>query len=296
MKKIKYYVRKNLISFVIGVILFGSLGVYATVTFNSKDVSYENKTSGLASNSVQGAIDELYKECTSKTAGEMLIENADLEKDEYECRFFFKGEKPNNYITFNDELWRIISVECDGKIKIMRDKSIISKAWDSNSLNNWLTPSSLNTYLNGEYLNGLKIAAQNQIVIHKWNIGSITNNNNDLANQINDENKKSWDGKIALPTVSEYLRTNSNTNCKTFNANNNNYNICKNTTWMLYSEFWWTLTSVSGNNNVFTVRYDGHLDFYNSFTSISVRPSVYLSSDIKITGGDGSQNNPYRIE
>ena len=28
----------------------------------------------------------------------------------------------------------------------------------------------------------------------------------------------------------------------------------------------------------------------------TLRPSVYLSSDIKITGGDGSQSNPYTIK
>ena len=47
-----------------------------------------------------------------------------------------------------------------------------------------------------------------------------------------------WQGKIALPTVSEYLRTNSNTNCKTFITYNNNYNTCKNTTWMFNNSNW----------------------------------------------------------
>lgn len=35
-------------------------------------------------------------------------------------RYVFKGANPNNYIKFNDELWRIMSLEKDGSLKIIR--------------------------------------------------------------------------------------------------------------------------------------------------------------------------------
>ena len=37
-----------------------------------------------------------------------------------------KGANPNNYVTFNNETagWRIISINSDGTIKIMRDEDI----------------------------------------------------------------------------------------------------------------------------------------------------------------------------
>ncbi len=41
-----------------------------------------------------------------------------------EGRFIYKGANPNNYITFNNELWRIISVENDGSLKIVKNDSI----------------------------------------------------------------------------------------------------------------------------------------------------------------------------
>ena len=41
--------------------------------------------------------------------------------DKYnEERYVYKGGNPNNFIKFNDELWRIISVEKDGTLKIIR--------------------------------------------------------------------------------------------------------------------------------------------------------------------------------
>ena len=80
--------------------------------------------------------------------------------------------------------------------------------------NNWAN-ASINKYLNGTYYNNLNSVAQSQIVSHDWSIGEVTDVNNDLADQINDENSSKWNGKIALPTLSEFIRTNSNTDCNT---------------------------------------------------------------------------------
>src|SRR5699024_1470223 len=83
-----------------------------------------------------------------------VVESGDgLYADEYEeGRYIYKGANPNNYITFSGETWRIISVENDGSIKIMRNESIGKRAWDSSNSNNWARPATLNTYLNEEYL------------------------------------------------------------------------------------------------------------------------------------------------
>ena len=35
-------------------------------------------------------------------------------------RYIYRGANPNNYITFNDEEWRIVSVETDGTLKIVK--------------------------------------------------------------------------------------------------------------------------------------------------------------------------------
>ena len=307
-EKMKYYVRKNLISFLIGLILFGSIGVYAIVTFNSKDVSYENEASGLASKNVQGAIDELYTECTAEkidVGGEEVVITTTgdgLYKDEYEeGRYIYKGKNVNNYITFNNEVWRIVSVEPDKTIKIMREASIGNRAWDSSDSNNWARPASLNTYLNGSYLTEtLNSTAQGQIVPKDWSIGTVTYNNNDLADQIKDEKATTWSGKVALVTVSEYLRSNSNQNsCGTFSKNNSNYDSCISTTWMQHSSisYWWTLSPNAGYSNyVFHVISYGRVgNYYAHDTTDAVRPAVYLSSGVQIVSGDGSQNNPYQI-
>ena len=297
----KKYIKTNIIGFVIGGLIISGVAVYAAVTFPSNEVIYDNGTSGLESNNVQGAIDELYKTCTEKTpVGDQILENASLEKDPYECRYFFTGANPNNYVTFNGEPagWRIISVECDGTIKIMKNTSIGNMAWDSagsDGIYDWVRPADLNTYLNGTYLSSLSSISQNQISSHDWGIGKVTYNNKNLQTQITAENKAIWNGKIALPTVSEYLRTNSNSSCKTYNSIMSNYSTCKNTNWMFNSTLnWWTLSpSANVTNYVFDSNIYGYVTYRPANSATEVRPAVYLSSELEITGGDGSQSNPY---
>ena len=304
-EKIKEFAKSYLVGLILGIIACGTIGVIAATYFPSKDVTYDNTASGLQSNNVQGAIDELYGVCTAEPpAGDQIIEDNGLEKDPYECRYFFTGANPNNYVTFNGETagWRIISVGCDGTIKIMKTANINTSytlAWDTSGSygnNNWARPASLNTYLNGTYLNSLSSEAQGQIVASDFSIGANEEDSNYLADIVNYENRTTWNGKIALPTVSEYLRTNSNSNCKSFVSINNNYGTCRRTTWMYDSNInWWTLSPHSGYSYyVFIVLNNGGVTYINaSRTNYVVRPAITLSSEVQITGGTGTESNPY---
>ena len=231
---------------------------------------------------------------------DQIIEDAGLTKDEYECRYFFTGANPNNYITFNDEDagWRIISVECDGRLKIVKNNNIGSMAWDtsgSSGNNNWARPATLNTYLNSTYYNSLNNIAQSQIIASNFSIGAINFGSN-ISTQVNDENSNKWYGQIALPTFSEYIRTNSNkTSCGTSSLINNNCSSCVSTGWMDNNDGWWTLTPASGITIIaFYTHSSGDVNGINAGPSKGkVRPALYLSSEIKITSG--TESDPYQI-
>ena len=153
-KKIKEFSKKYLIGFTLGLISAGIVVVYAETYFPSNQTTYDNSASGMAATDVQGAIDELYNTCfPPKTGGDAILDEVDivtsgdgLYEDEYEDgKYTYKGANPNNYITFNDETagWRIISINSDGTIKIMRDANINTSnnlAWDSSNSNNWNRP------------------------------------------------------------------------------------------------------------------------------------------------------------
>ena len=301
--KTKEFLKKYLIGFILGFVSVGIVAVYAETYFPSNDVTYDNTESGLSSTNVQGAIDELYGVCTAEPpVGETIIENAGLTKDEYECRYFFIGANPNNYVTFNgeDAGWRIISVECDGTIKIMRINSIGNQVWNSLATDDW-SKSDLSIYLNEIYYNGLNAIAQGQTVSHDFAAGEVSNskNNDSLSTTINKEKMTKWNGKVALITVSEYIRSNSNnSSCGTHSLYNNNYSSCKNTTWMYYSsENWWTMSPFANDPNyAYDVDQRGRITTSNYLSQgkYAVRPALYLSSSVTLTGS-GTQSDPYVI-
>ena len=234
-----------------------------------------------------------------------VTEGDGLYADEYESgKYIYKGTNPNNYITFNNETWRIISVEADGTIKIMRNESIGNRAFDSGISNAWET-SDIKTYLNDTYLPTIT-TNQDKIVAHTWSIGKVTMDNSDLADQINDENgTQSQSAKVGMITVSEYLRANSNKEeCGNLSINNTNRATCLTTNWM-YSivpsnGYLWTISPNSTNSNsVFCVIGNtGNAGSLNNYryanTSTGVSPVLYLSSDITLTG-DGSSANAFQI-
>ncbi len=72
----------------------------------------------------------------------------------------YEGKNPNNYVWFNNELWRIIGVfdsashGVSGKnlVKIIRADTLDGLAWHKSNTNDW-TAASLNKLLNGAYYN-----------------------------------------------------------------------------------------------------------------------------------------------
>ena len=309
--KIKKFINSKLFIFIITALVFSTIGVSAATYFASSQVTYDNTESGLTSNDVQGAIDELYNECKTPSIGGTgilekvpIVSTGDgLYKDEYEDgRYFYKGKNVNNYINFNNETWRIVSIESDKTIKIMRNVVLSDRAWDSLDIvgnNNWARPADLNTYLNGTYYNSLNSPAQSQIFSKDWSIGAVDYNDTSLSNSINDEKSKTWNGKVALVTASEYIRSNSNQrSCGNINQLWNS-TTCKNTTWMCsYDDWWWTLSPLaSESDRVFIIVGSvGKIGNHSAGTEFPIRPTVYLSSEVQITGGDGSQSNPYTIK
>ncbi len=308
-EKIKKVLKNRIFIFVMSAILFSAVGVSAATYFESGAVTYDNTESGLTSTNVQGAIDELYVKAKQVSGGSddkvedmggTTTSGNGIYRDLYESgRYIYKGANPNNYITFNGESWRIISLEKDGTMKIMKVASIGNRAYDSSS-NDWAT-SDLKTYLNGTYYNGLSNAAKSQIVEHDFAAGAgywsnSTTESSDLTDQVNAENEQLVKQKVGLATATEYLRSNSNTNfCRTIVLIDNNYSTCKSTTWMFNSANWWTMSALASYTNYAIIGHsDGGTGSGLVIHSYGVRPAVYLSSSVKLSGS-GTSSNPYTI-
>ncbi len=257
-------------------------------------LDYSQKEGASGTPGGETAADKLI--ATETTSGDGLY------ADDYESgRYIYKGTNPNNYITFNEETWRILSVENDGSLKIMKKDSIGNMAWDSSNSNDWARPADLNTYLNNDYYNTLGNEAQNLIQTHTWGVGSVTVKNNDLGVQIQSENGTTWTGNMGLITVSEFLRANTNTSqCGSYSLNNTNYNTCKTTNYIVTlvpsTSYIWTISpTADDSNHVFSALFNGCVsDRFAKLDDYGVLPALYLTPNITLDG-EGTSTNPYVI-
>ncbi|MCI8291902.1 MAG: hypothetical protein HFJ25_06665 [Clostridia bacterium] len=224
-----------------------------------------------------------------------------LYKDTYEeGRYIYKGSNPLNYIKFNDEIWRIMSVESDGTLKIIRQDSIGDMVWDSSNSNDWAQPASLNTYLNSTYYDSLNNDSKKIVIDQKFSIGPVIDHNTDLATQIQSENSVIWTGKVGLISVSEFLRANTNTvQCASFDLNNANYSTCRTANYLVPNSMdslsYWTISAFASDfDHVFFVNSSGNVYYNRVPNESSVLPVLYLKSDIYLKGS-GTLDNPYII-
>ena len=269
----------------------------------------------------------------------------------------YVGANPNNYISFNNELWRIIGVfnniddgtgKKETRLKIIRNEPIGNYSWDNKASgtgsstsaqgsNDW-SDSALQIVLNeGAYWNrttgecpygqngattscdftnnGLTEEAKKMIGNAKWNLGGSSTYFDAIASMFYERERGTdvytnrpteWIGKIGLMYPSDYgYATNggSTTNRETclnkelYNWNSSSVSDCKNNDWLYdSSNYQWTLTPRSSNSNsVFTVLSYGHVYTYYAISRNAVSPAIYLSSNVKISGGEGTKSSPYEL-
>ena len=237
------------------------------------------------------------------------------------------GANPNNYVLFNDELWRIIGVFSENTHGVSGEKLIKiiwSESLGSANTNNWST-ASLQTTLNGDYLNGSgsyastgikSDTARNMIATVTWKLGgtaSYTSSSNGLASHfygyergttVYSGRPTTWSGKVALIYPSDYAYATSGgstTNREAclakelYNWDSSSFTDCRYTDWLYDSSTTqWTLTPHSSSSPiVFAVYNTGIVSSYLATNSYGVSPSVYLTSNVKISGGTGSQSDPF---
>ena len=268
-----------------------------------------------------------YNSATVEQKKEMwTFTHPETEQTETLTDYRYIGSNPNNYVTFNNELWRIIGVfsvddgtgNVEERLKLIRNESIGNMAWDSNSTNDWPN-ATLNTNLNsGDYwTNSLSEDAKNMIGDAVWYLGGTsdyTSASNGLTSHwysyergttVYSGRSTSWTGKVGLMYPSDYGYATSGGTTTDRNACLNkelyswdSVSDCYNNDWIFNSAYQWTITPrASYSSDVFVLYSSGCLNYINAAgTYYGVRPAVFLKSSIKIVDGDGSSNNPYILQ
>ena len=273
-----------------------------------------------ASTDVKGIASQLLPTLTSNAgnSGLYTITHAkdttlQIGANESVTEYRYRGVSPKNYVTFNNEVWRIIGVfpvddgngNIENRIKLIKDQSIGDKYWDTSGSNNWARPATLNTELNTTYLNSLDSASKNMLSNTKYYLGGYNTSRiqKDVMYQnerkingstyYNGSNPNSLVGKLGLMYASDYGYAASD-ECT---QNLYDYNNCTRNNWLFKGNAEWILPqSASNSYGAFFVYSDGDVsDFLVNSTKRGVRPVLYLTSNVQITGGSGTLTAPYTL-
>ncbi len=193
---------------------------------------------------------------------------------------FITGTDPNNYIWYSGKLWRAVSVNNEaGTTKLVTQWNISAITYSSGStdfegsyMEDWLNDTTVDGFLGNlrDYENFVVTDAVWDATMDSTSLGSITRPNGEAT--VTDA--------VGLLNMYEYQSSN--------NGGTNGY--------LNNGLRWWTLTPYS-SSYVRSVNYSGRADNRNSPSSASrgVRPSINLKSSVRIVDGDGTIDNPYRL-
>lgn len=264
-----------------------------------------------------------------------LNENKNIMLDNNgEYRYY--GSKSNNYVLFNNELWRIISssnvksstTDAKGtqRIKLVKSENLtddngINTFYFDNRSSNDYSKSQINNILNTGYLN------QGSVDCSTTSIRTC----NFSTSGLNEEAKKLIDDAVyyfgGLDTADTYANVAYTKEHETavydlsnatswvgkiglFSASDIGYSDSPNNTsydfslqgggtssWILYGANSYVHTLTPMSTSADKVIYMGNGVFETAVnTEAVIRPTVYLKADVKWISGDGTSENPYILD
>ncbi len=177
--------------------------------------------------------------------------------------------------------------------------------WNNNTDVNTWSESNLNTVnLNQNYLNNIGSTWSSKIATTSWKVGGNTYQNiynvpvkQTYQNEIKSPAENTtYSAKIGLMYVSEYGYATSPSNWNTDLYYYNSTTVRDNN-WMWMGLYEWTLSRASEYTDVaFDVYYSGLVSGYYVYNYyFGVRPSFYLNSNVTLTGGSGTESDPYKL-
>ncbi len=224
----------------------------------------------------------------------LVINDDTLDNSALDNSYRFVGSNPSNYVTFNNELYRVIGV-IDGKVKIIKNNPISNMAYDSNNLNDYKN-SSVYTYLNTIFL--LELGEDNSDLIENsvWYVGGIDSTfkgeigSNIAKREIGTEknNGVTITNKIGLPYIADYIYAGEKEGYGNTVSNLNNW---------FYTSNMWFITRMSDNLiNSYYLKDGGTIDYEDNVNSLkNIKPTFYLRGNVRYISGEGTISDPYVV-
>ena len=212
-------------------------------------------------------------------------------------------------------------------MKIIRKDSIGNFSWDNNSRNDWNFSDLQQILNNGAYWEKIKgeCPTNGETIVcdfkdtglnldAKAYISNVIYTNSSLGGggfipnyfyENEHKNNMNWIGKIGLMYVSDYgFATSGGSNVKRDTCLNRNLRSwseeisleCVENDWLYEKGITqWTINPRLTDGTMF-VNYDGCVSYVTPpISQLSVKPVLYLKSNVKITNGNGTTDNPFTL-
>ena len=195
------------------------------------------------------------------------------------------------YVNFDGELYRIVGIENNttklNKMDYLRDESdeVIEKSFSSSiTYGNGTSDDYWDYYLNNTWYNSISETYKNMLVEGTYYLGTTSNNyksaicataSNTVATTDCPKTSTTWIGYVGLLRYGEMFASQQGNGWSS-------------------SEHMWLINPYSFLN-VWDVDYYSYANNQNPSSVYGARPSINLSSSVKITSGIGLKNDPYEI-
>ena len=281
--------------------LLGDDTCEGSVSVRRNGASIESNNGGF----LNYTVDLKCKEYSTVHLVDKLTENLETTEEglyKIDSEYVYKGNKVKNYISFYGHSYRIMSIDSDGILKLIKaEPEMVTRIWDNKfnvetnraSGKNIYKDSIMLDYLLNDYTNPKKFtkSSKQQIISRDVCVGKRSDNDAsiDVAMDCSEvlENQI-----ISLINVSDYARASLDPDCKNLKSLScNNYNY-------LYgiASSTWTLNGSSDNTYEVAFLSDGLTYFQNANTYMSYNIVIYIDGNQIYTTGTGSSNDPYVIE
>jgi len=215
--------------------------------------------------------EELLKPIESKPFYEQLISNNYDSKTfkKINNTYYYTDNPTNNYISYSNNIWRIIKINEDNSILLISENTTgllaygdINSNYNESNIINWL-----NNNENKYFMNQIT-EAEKYLKITNTCIDTISNIDNITCNTF--DNTK----YINLLSLEDYLNTGGNTSF----INNGKYTY---------------LSNKNEENKIWYITNNGTIDTTDGTEILGIKPTITISGNTKMISGDGTINNPY---
>ena len=221
----------------------------------------------------------LLRKITSTGTVSEVIEDDIMNKLNYEDeeQTFVTGSNPNNYVWYSGKLWRVVSIDpSDNSVKLVTQWNISTISYNTSG-NSTFEGSYMEDWLNDTTVDGF--------------LGNLRDYENFIVTE-SEWYDQETDGTVR-PTGEPVIDAVGLLNYYEVTAGNGGNNI---TSYLNNELYWWTLTPYS-LSSVYNIAPNGSMNNNSpSGNSHGVRPSINLKTSVHIIDGDGSEENPYRLE